>query len=154
MNTETVRAPRLLDQVRGKLRALHYSLHTEEAHLDWIKRFIRFHGKRHPRELGAEEMAAFLTHLASDRKVSASTQDQVLAGCCFSYRRAQSAGCAGVVLGRVRPGLRPFPESLLTPAPGLLCLPACMESSAPVLGTSTADLPQGDAEVCSAAPGL
>ncbi|MDB5987173.1 MAG: integron integrase [Nevskia sp.] len=87
MNTDSVPAPRLLDQVRGKLRTLHYSLRTEEAYIDWIKRYIRFHDKRHPRELGAEAMAAFLTHLATDRKVAASTQNQALAALLFLYRQ-------------------------------------------------------------------
>ena len=56
--------PRLLDQVRGKIRLKHYSLRTEQIYLDWIKRFIRHHGKRHPGDMGAPEVKAFLTHLA------------------------------------------------------------------------------------------
>ncbi|MBX7223744.1 MAG: phage integrase N-terminal SAM-like domain-containing protein [Blastocatellia bacterium] len=75
--------PKLLDLVRAGLRCRHYSLRTETAYLDWIKRFIRFHGKRHPQELGAEEVAAFLTHLAVDRQVAAATQNQALKGLLF-----------------------------------------------------------------------
>ncbi|MDQ3566031.1 MAG: phage integrase N-terminal SAM-like domain-containing protein [Pseudomonadota bacterium] len=61
------RTPRLLDQVRQRLRFLHYSIRTERAYADWIKRYILFHHKRHPRELGAAEVESFLTHLAVDR---------------------------------------------------------------------------------------
>jgi hypothetical protein len=56
--------PRLLDQLRTKIRALHYSLRTEQAYLYWVRRFIRFHGRRHPRELGGKEVEVFLSHLA------------------------------------------------------------------------------------------
>ena len=69
---------RLLDQVRDKLRKLHYSPRTEEAYVGWIKRFIWFHNKRHPRDMGPQEVEAFLSNLAVQRGVSASTQNQVL----------------------------------------------------------------------------
>lgn len=59
---------KLLDRVRDRVRVLHYSIRTEDAYVDWIKRFILFHGKRHPQEMGAPELEAFLTHLAVDRK--------------------------------------------------------------------------------------
>nr|WP_255495714.1 phage integrase N-terminal SAM-like domain-containing protein [Sinimarinibacterium sp. NLF-5-8] len=65
----------MLDRVRATLRLHHYSLRTEQAYVDWIKRFILFHDKRHPREMGAVEVTAFLSHLAMDRQVSASTQN-------------------------------------------------------------------------------
>ena len=78
--------PKLLEQVRLSIRARHFSLRTEKAYVDWIRRFILFHGKRHPRDLGAEEVAAFLSHLASDRHVAASTQNQALAALLFLYR--------------------------------------------------------------------
>jgi hypothetical protein len=68
-------APRLLDRVRDKLRLKHYSIRTEDAYVGWIKRFIRFHDKRHPSTMGAAEVEAFLTHLAVEGKVSASTQN-------------------------------------------------------------------------------
>jgi site-specific recombinase XerD len=70
---------RLLDQVRDLLRVKHYSLRTEQAYVDWIKRFILFHNKRHPREMGVAEISAFLTHLAVEKHVAASTQNQALA---------------------------------------------------------------------------
>ena len=63
--------PRLLDQVRATLRRLHYSLRTEKAYVAWIIRFVRFHGTRHPRELGAPEVTAFLNHLAVYGQVAA-----------------------------------------------------------------------------------
>jgi integron integrase len=77
---------RLLDRVRNKIRIKHYSLRTEQAYLDWIKRFILFNGKRHPGELGAGEVEAFLTHLAAVRNVSASTQNQAKSALLFLYR--------------------------------------------------------------------
>jgi Phage integrase, N-terminal SAM-like domain len=68
--------PKLLDQVRGVIRRKHYSIRTEQAYIDWIKRFIIYHGKRHPEEMAEEEVAEFLTHLARDFNVAASTQNQ------------------------------------------------------------------------------
>jgi len=78
--------PRLLDQVRSELRLRHYSLRTEEAYIQWCKRFILFHNKRHPRELGAPEITAFLTWLATERNVASSTQNQALSALLFLYR--------------------------------------------------------------------
>lgn len=78
--------PKLLDQVRDRLRVKHYSIRTETAYIHWIKRFILFHGKRHPAEMGALEMEAFLTHLAVDANVSASTQNQALSALLFLYK--------------------------------------------------------------------
>jgi integron integrase len=83
---EVTEPPRLLDQVRAKIRVKHYSLRTEQAYVDWIKRFILFNGKRHPAELGAGEVEAFLTYLASVREVSASTQNQAKSAVLFLYR--------------------------------------------------------------------
>jgi integron integrase len=81
------RPPRLLDQVRDKLRTLHYSYRTEQQYLQWVRRYILFHQKRHPREIGAPEVEAFLSHLAIVRKVSASTQNQALAALLFLYQK-------------------------------------------------------------------
>src|SRR5215210_4711090 len=78
--------PRLLDQVRDKIRLKHYSIRTEQAYLDWIKRFILFHGKRHPRTMGEPEISGFLTHLATERHVAASTQNQALSALLFLYQ--------------------------------------------------------------------
>ena len=75
--------PKLLDQLRTFMRARRYSLRTEEAYLDWIRRFILFHGKRHPRDLGEQEITEFLTDLAVHRHVAASTQNQALSALLF-----------------------------------------------------------------------
>jgi len=77
----------LLDQLREAIRVRHYSIRTESAYCDWARRFILFHGKRHPREMGAGEVTAFLTHLANERQVSASTQNQAKSALLFLYRR-------------------------------------------------------------------
>jgi integron integrase len=77
---------RLLERVRAKARTRHYSPRTERAYVDWVRRFVRFHGRRHPSTMGEREIAAFLTHLATERRVSASTQNQALAALLFLYR--------------------------------------------------------------------
>lgn len=79
--------PKLLDQVRTLIRTLHYSLRTEQAYVDWIRRFILFHKKRHPREMGKQEIEAFLSHLAVERRVAASTQSQAKAALLFLFQR-------------------------------------------------------------------
>lgn len=78
--------PRLLDLVRGKIRLKHYSIRTEQAYVDWIRRFILHHDKRHPRDMGAAEVEAFLTHLAVAGRVAASTQNQAKSALLFLYR--------------------------------------------------------------------
>ncbi len=78
--------PRLMDVVRDRIRVKHYSRRTEESYTHWIKRFILFHQKRHPSEMGAPEVEAFLTSLAVERNVSASTQKQALAAILFLYK--------------------------------------------------------------------
>jgi len=80
-----------LEICRQQIRLKHYSLRTEQAYLDWIKRFILFQGKRHPAELGAPEVEAFLTHLAVDRGVSASTQNQAKSALLFMYKEVLGA---------------------------------------------------------------
>ncbi len=80
------RAPKLLDRVRQAIRARHYSRRTETAYVSWIRRFILFHGKRHPDSMGAGQVVAFLTSLAVDGNVSASTQNQALSALLFLYR--------------------------------------------------------------------
>ena len=77
--------PKFLEQVRAILRGRHYSLRTEEAYLGWMRRFILFHGKRHPQEMGEREVAAFLNHLANERMVAAATQNQALNALLFLY---------------------------------------------------------------------
>lgn len=97
---EAIAKPRLLDQVRSILRARHYSPRTEKAYAGWIRRFIVFHGKRHPLGMGEVEVASYLSNLAVQRHVSASTQNQALSALLFLYNE---------VLGKT-----------LTPIPGLV----------------------------------
>lgn len=80
-----LKAPRLLDRVRERIRSLHYSLRTEEVYVHWCRAFIRFHGLRHPADMGASEVEAFLTHLAVHRQVSPSTHNQALSALLFLY---------------------------------------------------------------------
>ncbi len=77
--------PRLLDRLRAEIRLRHYAIRTEATYVDWARRFILFHGKRHPQEMGAEEVTQFLSHLANERNVSASTQSQAKAALLFLY---------------------------------------------------------------------
>ena len=79
--------PKLLDRVRHAVRARHCSRRTEKAYVHWIKRYIFFHGKRHPGEMGAVEVTAFLTVLAVRERVAASTQNQALNALLFLYRQ-------------------------------------------------------------------
>lgn len=78
--------PRLLDRLREQIRVRHYSIRTETAYVTWVRNFIRYHGLRHPAEMGAAEVERFLSHLAVDRTVSASTQNQALAALLFLYK--------------------------------------------------------------------
>lgn len=77
---------RLLDQLRDRMRYLHFSLQTEEAYVYWVKFFIRWHGLRHPREMGAKEVEAFLVMLARRSDISPSSQQQALNALIFLYR--------------------------------------------------------------------
>src|SRR5690242_5309352 len=82
----TARPPKLLDRLQHACRARHYSPRTEDAYHDWCRRFILFHGKRHPQEMAEPEVNAFLTHLAVDGHVAASTQNQALSALLFLYQ--------------------------------------------------------------------
>ncbi len=79
--------PRLLDAVRAEIRMRHYSFRTQKAYVDWIVRYINFHGRRHPREMGGDEIKAFLSDLATARQVSPATQSQALSALLFLYKR-------------------------------------------------------------------
>ena len=78
--------PRLIDQIRNVIRFKHYSIRTEQSYIDWIKRYIFFHNKKHPRDLGETHINAFLTHLAINRNVASSTQNQALCAIVFLYK--------------------------------------------------------------------
>jgi integron integrase len=80
------KSPKLLEQVGESIRTKHYSYRTEQTYVDWIKRFILFHGKRHPKELGAEEVQEYITYLANERQVASSTQNQALSAIIFLYK--------------------------------------------------------------------
>ena len=78
--------PRLLDQVRDTIRRKHYSIRTEQSYIDWIKRFIYFHDKQHPRDLNESHITEFLNFLAVQKKVASSTQNQALCALVFLYK--------------------------------------------------------------------
>lgn len=94
--------PRLLDRVRWHLRVKHYSLRTEQAYVDWIRRYVVFHGKRHPDKLGEAEVALFLTHLAVESKVAASTQNQAFSALLFLYQQVLDRKLEFIDVERVR----------------------------------------------------
>jgi integron integrase len=99
------RGPKLLDRVRYAIRARHYSVSTERAYVGWIKRFILYHYKRHPLEMGEKEITSFLSHLAVERHVSASTQNQALSAILFLYRHVlhREIGDLGDIVRARRP---------------------------------------------------
>jgi len=85
-NASDPKPKKLLDQVSEALRTKHYSYRTEQTYIDWIKRYIIFHKKQHPKDLGVDEIRAFIAYLATDRKVATSTQNQALSSILFLYR--------------------------------------------------------------------
>jgi integron integrase len=95
------RKPKFIEQMRSFMRARRYSLRTEQTYLDWVRRFILFHAKRHPREMAETEIVEFLTHLATQRNVAASTQNQALSALLFLYQQF-----LGKELGRLDGALR------------------------------------------------
>ncbi len=106
---------RLLDRVRAKVRLRHFSLRTEQAYVAWVRRFVLFHGKRHPAEMGGAEVVEFLSHLAVEGMVAASTQNQARSALLFLYREVLAVPLVG--LAGVEPAKRPrrLPV-VLTPA--------------------------------------
>jgi hypothetical protein len=90
---------KLLDQVRDALRLKHYSYRTKQSYVDWIKRYVLFHKKRHPKDMGAAEVQVFLTHLAVECKVAASMQNQALSALLFLYREVLS------IIGHMTPSV-------------------------------------------------
>ena len=96
---------RLLDALRAVVRSRHYSPRTERAYVGWVRRFILFHQKRHPNTMGHDEISAFLSHLATERKVSASTQNQAMSAILFLYREVLGMQLDWVKIVRAK---RPF----------------------------------------------
>ena len=82
-----LKAARLLDQVRERIRYLHYSIRTEQAYVHWVRAFVRFHGLRHPLEMGGAEVEEFLSWLANERSVAVSTHKQALSALMFLYQK-------------------------------------------------------------------
>ncbi len=115
---------KLLDQVRDLIRTRHYSIRTEDAYVSWIKRYILFHNKRHPRDMGAPEIEIFLTHLATQRNVAASTQNQAFNALLFLYREV-----LGIELGQIESIRAKKPTRL----PTVLTRDECMK----IIGVST-----------------
>src|SRR5947209_1009294 len=101
----TPRPPKLLDRMRDALRARHYSLRTEAAYVQWARRYILFHNKRHPQEMGGKGINAFLTHLAVDGHVAASTQNQAMAAVLCLYEKVleRGVGDLGPIVRAKRP---------------------------------------------------
>lgn len=102
-----LRSVKVLDQLRERIRYLHYSLPTEQAYVNWVRAFIRFHGVRHPATLGSSEVEAFLSWLANERKVSVSTHRQALAALLFFYGKVLCTDLPWLQeIGRPRPSRR------------------------------------------------
>jgi integron integrase len=110
---EPSRPRKLLDQVRDVLRIKHYSYRTEETYVQWIRRFILFHNKRHPAEMGTPEVSQFLTHLAVSEQVAAATQNQAFSAIIFLYRYVLQQELVGVDAMRAKPSR--YLPTVLTP---------------------------------------
>jgi integrase len=104
-STPVLKSIRLLDQLREQIRYLHYSLRTEEAYVYWVKKFVHFHGLKHPRDMGQVEVETFLTYLAVQRKVSVSTHRQALSALLFLYQKV-----LGIELPWMEDLARPVPK--------------------------------------------
>jgi len=107
---------KLLDQVRELLRIKHYALRTEKTYVNWIRRYILFHDKRHPREMGVAEIRAFLAHLAVEKHVSASTQTQALSALLFLYREVLQIDLPAIDLQAIRAKKPKRLPTVLTPS--------------------------------------
>ncbi len=126
--TPPLQSPRLLDQLRERIRYLHYSLSTEKLYVHWVRFFIRWHGLKHPREMGATEIEAFLSMLAKERRVSASTHNQALNALLLLYREVLGVDLPWLN-GIQRPSVPKRIPSVLTTAEGSGLLAAQSASS-------------------------
>ena len=107
MDRQPLKSTRLLDQLRERIRYAHYSLRTEKVYLYWVRLFIRFHKLRHPKDMGAREVEAFLTFLANDRHVSPSTHRQALAAILYLYKEVLNTDLPWMQeIGRPKPRFR------------------------------------------------
>ncbi|MEW5891428.1 MAG: site-specific integrase [Pseudomonadota bacterium] len=103
MATTASPSPTLVDVPRREIRTRHMSLRTEDAYVYWVRDFVRFHGRRHPREMGAAEVKAYLTMLANHRRVAASTHNPALSAISVSRRAERRAAVAGLTAAPRRP---------------------------------------------------
>lgn len=94
--------PKLLDQVREMIRVKHYSIRTEESYIQWIKRYIIYHKKKHPQDMGEKEIGEFLSYLANECKVTSSTQNQALSAILFLYQKVLGKGLGSVAMERAK----------------------------------------------------
>jgi Phage integrase, N-terminal SAM-like domain len=94
---------KLLDRVRDAIRLKHYSYRTEQTYVQWIRRFILFHNKRHPQDMGVPEIEAFLTHLAVTENVAASTQNQAFSSLLFLYHHVKDHRTGQVLRHQLHP---------------------------------------------------
>ena len=96
MEATGTKTPKLLDRMRHAIRVKHYSLRTEKSYVHWVRRYIFYHNKRHPQEMGEKEVESFLSHLAMNRRVSASTQNQALNALVFLYKHVLEKELGGI----------------------------------------------------------
>jgi site-specific recombinase XerD len=96
METTGTKTPKLLDRMRHAIRVKHYSLRTEKSYVHWVRRYIFYHNKRHPQEMAEKEVESFLSHLAMNRRVSASTQNQALNALVFLYKHVLEKELGGI----------------------------------------------------------
>ena len=123
---EEQRPKKLLDQARDAIRLKHYSIRTEQAYVGWIKRYIYFHGVRHPSEMGTPEVEAFLTYLAVKENVAASTQNQALSALLFLYREVLQQDLGPVDALRAK---RPKQLPTVLTKDETLCLIGCLSGT-------------------------
>jgi integron integrase len=123
---------KLIDRLRHSIRLRHFSLRTEKAYVDWVRRYIRHHRLRHPAEMGAAEIEAFLTHLAAEEKVSASTQNQAFSALLFLYRHVLGKDLGDINALRAK---RPVHRPLVLTRPQVSALLTALESAPKLVAT-------------------
>ena len=123
----------LLESMREAIRVRHYSIRTEKTYVQWVRRFILFHNKRHPGEMGAPEIAAYLSHLAVTKRVSASTQNQALNAINFLYKNVldRDMGILQGVVQAKRPQRLPVIPPVEVPAAMLPCISSATAPTVP-----------------------
>jgi len=102
---------KLLDQVRDVVRKKHYSIRTEQAYVSWIRKYILFHRKRHPKDMGEKEISQYLSYLASDQRVASSTQNQALNAIVFLYKHVLRIELGDLAIWKEPRGRRGYPKT-------------------------------------------